>query len=88
MRENNSVASVDGSVVGETDMEIEDLEKRCSELALCESQPELESQRLRPREANHWDDQAQRQKINLRGKFEMENRHHQECHTSCREIGE
>ena len=47
-----------------TEREIKDWEKRSSEIAPYESQPELESQRMRLHQANQWADQAQREKIN------------------------
>ena len=50
----------------ESDMEIKDREKRSSEIALYESQRQLESQRLQLHQAEQWPDQAQREKINLR----------------------
>ena len=50
----------------EIDMEIKDWEKRSSQIALCESQREVESQRMQLHQAKQWVDQAQGEKINLR----------------------
>ena len=50
----------------ENDVEIKDCEKGSSEIALYESQRELESQRMQLHQPNQWPDQAQREKINLR----------------------
>ena len=47
-----------------TEREIKDWEKRSSEIAPYESQPELDSQRMRLHQGNQWADQAQREKIN------------------------
>ena len=70
----------------ETDMEIKDLEKRKSELALYKSLRELELPRLRLRQANQWADQSRAEKISLCGQLEMKNTLHQEGHTrSCQE---
>ena len=67
----------------------QNLERRNSEYALIESRPELESQRRQLLEANQWADQAQRQRIHLRGELEMKNHVHQECYArSCRDIEE
>ena len=58
-----------------------------SEVALCVSHRELESQRLQLHQANQWADQAQRKKINLIGELELKNRIYQESHTTTsREI--
>ena len=50
----------------ENDVEIKYCEKGSSEIALYESQRELESQRMQLHQPNQWPDQAQREKINLR----------------------
>ena len=69
-------------------MEIRKWEPKTSAAALHET-PELKSQRLQLHEANQRADQAQREKINLRGKQRMRNRIYQECHTrTCQEIEE
>ena len=65
------------------------MERRNSENALIESQRELESQGLQLSEANHWADQAQRERIHLCSEFEMKSRLHRECYArSCQEISE
>ena len=58
----------------EAEMEIRIWEKRNSDNALCETHQELESQRLQLQQANQWADQAQREKINLRGELEKRSR--------------
>ena len=73
----------------EADMEIRRWEQKSSETALYETHQEPESQRLQLHQANHWADQAQREKINLCGELEMRNRIDQESHTrTCQEIEE
>ena len=60
------------------DVEFKEWERKNSELALNESQRELESQRLQLRQANEWADQAQRERISLYD--ELKNRLHGECY--------
>ena len=52
-------------------MEIQNLERRHSECALFESQRELEPQKQQLLMANHWADQAQRERIQLCTEVEM-----------------
>ena len=71
------------------DMDIRHWERRNSDIALFETNRELESQRLELYKANLWADQAQREKINLCGELEMRNRLFQESRArSCQEIDE
>ena len=71
----------------EYNMEIQNLERRSSEHALCESQRELESQRQQLLEDIQWTDQAQRERIYLCSELRMKNRLHQKCYArSCLEI--
>ena len=49
----------------ETEMEVRNWERRNSESAIFEIHQEVESQRSLLQQANHWADQAQREKINL-----------------------
>ena len=65
----------------ESDMDIKEWERRNSEFAPCESQRELESQRLHLRQASEWADQAQRETKSLCGDLELRNRHHRENYT-------
>ena len=58
----------------EAEMEIRSSEKRNSSIALYESHQELEPQRKQLQKANQWADRAEREKINLCGKWEMRNR--------------
>ena len=70
-------------------MEIQNLERRNSELALFESQRELGPQRCLLLEANQYADQAQRERIQSCSRLEMQDHLHQECYArSCREIEE
>ena len=62
----------------EAEMNIRNWEQRNSDVAVYETNRELESQRLEPYQANQWADQAQREKINLFGELEMRNRIFQE----------
>ena len=73
----------------EADMDFLNWEQRNSDNALCETNRELESQRLELYQANQWADQAQRGKINLFGEMEMRNGFFQESRARhCQEIGE
>ena len=45
-------------------MKVSNWEKRNSDIALCDTHQELESQRLQLQQASQWADQAQRAKIN------------------------
>ena len=66
------------------DMETQILERRNSEYALLGSQRELESPRQQLLMANHWADQAQRERIHSCSELEMKSRLHQECYArSC-----
>ena len=66
-----------------------DGEQKGSELALCHTHQELESQRLQQHQVNQWADQALREKINLCGELDMRNRLFNESRTrSCQEIEE
>ena len=49
----------------EADMEVREREKRSSDLALCDTSRQLESQRLQLIQANRWAGQAQRERIGL-----------------------
>ena len=58
----------------EADMEVRRWEKRRSDLALYETNRELESQRLELNQSNRWADQAQKERVSLHGEWEtMEN---------------
>ena len=71
----------------DADTDIRNWERRNSEKALYETNRELESQRLD--QANHWVDQAQREKIIFCGELEMENKLFREnCARDCQEIEE
>ena len=71
----------------EADMEVRNREQKSSGMALCETNRELESQRLELYQANRWADQAQREKIKLCGELEMNNRNFQEHRArDCQEI--
>ena len=73
----------------EYNMEIQNSERRNSEYALFESQRELESQRQPLLMANHWADQAQRERIHLCSELEMRSHLHQEGYArSYQEIDE
>ena len=50
-------------------MESRRWEQKDSEVALCESRRELESQRLQLHQVHQWADQARREKINLCGEL-------------------
>ena len=55
-------------------MERRNWEQKSSDMALYETNRELESQRLELYQANQWADQeAQREKINLCGELEVKN---------------
>ena len=71
----------------EADMEIRRWKQTGSEIALCETHRELESQRLQLQQANQWADHAQREKNSLCGELEMRNRFYQESHMgTCQEM--
>ena len=73
----------------EADMDIRNWEQRNSDIAINETNRELETQRLEQYQANQWADQAQREKINLCGELEMRNRLFQESRArNCQEIDE
>ena len=55
----------------EADMEIRNWEQKSSDMALCEVNRELESQRLELYQANQWAAQGIREKINLSWELEM-----------------
>ena len=57
----------------EADMNIRNWEQRNSDIALYETNRELESQRFELYQANQWADQAQREEDNLCGEFDMRN---------------
>ena len=64
-------------------------EKRNSDIALNEINQEFQSHRLQLQQANHWADQAQRDKISLYGELEMRNRLFRENQAKdCQEIEE
>ena len=70
-------------------MVVKHWERRNSDIALHETHQELESKRLQLQQTNHWADQAQREKINLRGELEMRTRLFRETRAKdCQEIGE
>ena len=69
--------------------EIQNSERRNSGYALFESQRELGSQRQQLVMANHWADQAQRERIHLCSELEMRRHLHQESEArNCQEIEE
>ena len=73
----------------ESDMEIRKWEERSSDMALHETNRELESERLDLYQAHQWADQAQREKINLCDQLEMRNRLFNESRArNCQEIEE
>ena len=55
-------------------METRKWDKRSFDMALCESNLEIESQRLELNQAYQWADQAQGERISLCGDWEMRNR--------------
>ena len=70
-------------------MEIKSCEKRNSDIAYCDTHQEIESQRLQLQQGIQWADQAQREKIILRGELEMRNRLFREDHSRyCQETEE
>ena len=70
-------------------MEVKHWEKRNSDIALNAINQEFESQRLQLQQANHWTDQAHREKITLCGDLEMRNRLFRENRAKdCQEIEE
>ena len=73
----------------EADVEVKHWEKRNSDIALHEINQEFESQRLQLQQANHWDDQAQGEKISLCGELEVRNRLFRENRAKdCQDIEE
>ena len=69
------------------EMDTRNWEQRNDDIALCETNWELESQRLELYQANQWADQAQREKMNLCEELEMRNRLFQECRArNCQEV--
>ena len=73
----------------EYNKEIQNSERRNSGYALFESQRELGSQRQQLVMANHWADQAQRERIHLCSELEMRRHLHQESEArNCQEIEE
>ena len=64
-------------------------ERRIADIALCETNRKLESQRLELYQANQWADQAQREKNWLFGDLDMRNRLSREDRAKdCQEIEE
>ena len=73
----------------EADVGIRNWEQRNADVALDETNRELESRRLELCLVNQWADQAQREKINLRGELEMRNGLFRESRArNCQEIEE
>ena len=73
----------------EAEMDIRIWEQRNADIALYETNRELNSQRLELHQANQWAGQAQREKINSFGALEMRNKIFQENRArDCREIEE
>ena len=67
-------------------MDMRNWEQRNADIALCETNQELESQILELYQANQWADQAQREKNKLCGELEMRNRLFQESRArNCQE---
>ena len=67
----------------------ESWEQRNSEIALHETHPPLESQRLQLYHANVWADNAHRERLTLCGEWERRNKLFQESSTKhCQEIAE
>ena len=69
----------------EPDVEIKNWEQRDCDVALYETNRELESQRLELWQANGWTDQAQREKKNVCGELDMRNRLFQESRARHRQ---
>ena len=70
-------------------MEIQSLERRNSEYALFESQRKLDSQKQQLLMANHWADEAQRERIQLCSELGTKSHLHKECYARvCQEIEE
>ena len=70
-------------------MDVREWEKRRSDLALYETNRELESQRLELDQSNRWADQALRERISLHGELELRSRFFQESRArNCQEIVE
>ena len=65
----------------EGEMDVRNWEQRNADIALNETNRELESQRLELYPANQWADHIQREKINLFGELEMRHRFFQESRT-------
>ena len=72
----------------EAHLDSRDWERRKSELALYESQQQLESQKRESPQASQWADQAQRERINLCGDLEMRSRIHYENQVSTNKDSE
>ena len=73
----------------EADMDVRNWQQRNSDIALYETNRELESQKLELYQANRGADQAQGDKINLRGEEEMRSRFFQGSRArNCQEIDE
>ena len=73
----------------EADMDRTNWEQRNADIALYETNRDLESQTLELYHANQLADQAQREKINLCGELDMRNRLFQESRPrKCQEIVE
>ena len=70
-------------------MRIRNWEQKSSDMALHETNRELESQNMELYQANQWTDQAPREKINSSRELEMRNRLFQESRArDCQEIEE
>ena len=67
----------------EYNKEIQKSERRNTEDALFDSQRELEYPRQLSLKANHWADQAQRERIHLCSELEMRSHLRQESHARC-----
>ena len=73
----------------EADMDMRNWEQRNADIALCETNRKLESQRLELYEAKQWAAQAHREEMSLRGDLEVRNRLFQESRArNCQEIAE
>ena len=73
----------------EADRDIRNWEQGMSDIAIYETNRDLESQRLELCQTNQWADEDQREKINFCGELEMRNRLFQESRArNCQEIEE
>ena len=73
----------------EVEMDRKSRERRNSGVALCQTNQQLESQRLELYQANQWADQAQRENSRLFGELSTKNRIYQEHHArDCQEVEE